>query len=53
MKALQLVANCYYPPEVRGGKYLGLGVFLFGSIPSCQDMNILHYNCINMNKVGK
>ena len=40
----------YYPPEVRRGAV--------GSIPvsilySCQDMKLLHYNCIIMKKVGK
>ena len=37
--------NVYYPPEVSGGKYWGLGVLH-------QEMKLLHYNCISMHIVG-
>ena len=42
----------YYPPEVRRGEYLGLGVFLLQYFPLVKILTLLHYNCINMNIVG-
>ena len=31
---------------------LGVGSFLGAILPSCQDMKILHHNCIDMNVFG-
>ena len=42
----------YYSPEVRRGKYWGLGAFLLQYFPIVKIWKILYYNCINMNIVG-
>ena len=36
----------YYSPEVRRGKYWGLGVFLLQYFPLVKIWKLLHYNCI-------
>ena len=42
----------YYPPEVRRGEYWGLGAFLLPYFPLVKKLNILHYDCMNMNIVA-
>ena len=38
----------YYTPEVRRGKYLGLGVLLLQYFLLVKTSNLLHYNCVDM-----
>ena len=38
--------------EVRRGEYLGVGSIHVATLPSCQYIKLLHYDCINMNIIG-
>ena len=52
LSGVKRISRVYYPPEVRRGKYRGVGVFLLQYFLLVKIRNILHYNCINMNIVG-
>ena len=42
----------YYPPEVRRGRYLGVGSIPVAIVPSSQYMKLLHHNCLDIHIVG-
>ena len=42
----RLFSGCVHTGEETG--VLGVGSIPVAILPSCQDMKLLHYNCINM-----
>ena len=44
-QAIHDICYIYYPPEVRRGEYLGLGVFLLQYFPLVKILKLLHCIC--------
>ena len=51
-RTVDMIVMFYYPPEVRRGEYLELGVFLLQYFSLVKMREMLHYYCINMHIVG-